>query len=285
VTARTLVEQVRAALGAHADEEFRRGVANFFREPVKPYGVRSPDVQTIARDAAREMKHWTAAERDRFASALWRSGRLEECTVAIWAYRRFARQCGAREFSVFEGWLDHYVHNWANCDGLAAWLLAATIANEPALITRLHPWTGAPNRWKRRAAIVSLLQEAKRGRNTGAIFQIAQTLLPDADDMVQKGVGWVLKETYPNKPAELMEFLLPRTAAVPRLVLRLAAEKMSRRDRDALRARSLRMPRVRILRRAHPRVNACTCAKRRIQSRGTAPHACMIPRGRPRRPA
>ncbi|HVX66655.1 MAG TPA: DNA alkylation repair protein [Bryobacteraceae bacterium] len=234
MTARELVDQVRAALQARADEEFRRGVANFFREPVNPYGVRSPDVQAIARDAAREMKPWSAAERDRFASALWRSGRLEEATVATWAYRRFARQCGAREFAVFENWLDRHVHNWANCDGLATWLLAGAIANEPALIARLQTWTAAPNRWKRRAAIVALLQEAKRGRNTAEIFETAQALLQDADDMVQKGVGWVLKEAYPARPAEVMEFLLPRAAAAPRLVLRLAAEKMGARDRAAL---------------------------------------------------
>jgi 3-methyladenine DNA glycosylase AlkD len=235
MTAAELVEQVRSQLRARADEEFRRGVANFFREAVDPYGVRSADVQTIARDAAHELKRWSAPARDRFATELWRSGRLEECTVAVWAYRRFAKQCGAREFALFESWLDRYVHNWANCDGLSSWLLAASIANEPALIARLHPWTVAPNRWKRRAAIVALLQEAKHGRNTEAIFKIADRLLADEDDMVQKGVGWVLKETYPKRPAQLMEFLVPRARTAPKLVLRLAAEKMSTSDRAALR--------------------------------------------------
>jgi 3-methyladenine DNA glycosylase AlkD len=235
VTAAELAEQGRSQLRAHADEEFRRGVANFFCEAVDPYGVRSADVQTIARDAARELRRWSAPARDRFATELWRSGRLEECTVAVWAYRRFAKQCGTREFALFEGWLDRYVHNWANCDGLASWLLAAAIANEPALIARLRAWTAAPNRWKRRAAIVALLQEAKQGRNTEAIFRIADCLLTDDDDMVQKGVGWVLKETYPKRPAELMAYLAPRARKAPKLVLRLAAEKMSTPDRAALR--------------------------------------------------
>ena len=52
--------------------------------------------------------------------------------------------------------------------------------------------------------------------------------------MVQKGVGWVLKETYPKKPAAVMRFLLPRAARAPRLVLRLAAEKMTASDRARL---------------------------------------------------
>ena len=46
--------------------------------------------------------------------------------------------------------------------------------------------------------LASLLQEAKAGRHTDFIFEVAEALRGDADDMVQKGVGWLLKEAYPN---------------------------------------------------------------------------------------
>jgi 3-methyladenine DNA glycosylase AlkD len=234
MTVDELLACVRAGLRARVDENYRRGVVNFFREPVNPHGVRAPDVKAVAREAYAEVKGWPAPQRLRFANGLWKSGRLEEGGVAIIIYRRFGKQCGAAEFAVFERWIDRYVHNWANCDGVASWLLAAAIGNEPELIARLRPWTASRNRWKRRAAIVALLQEAKRGRNTAAIFELAEKLLADPDDMVQKGVGWVLKETYPKRPRELMAFLLPRAPETTRLVLRLAAEKMSAQDRAAL---------------------------------------------------
>lgn len=32
-------------------------------------------------------------------------------------------------------------------------------------------------------------------------------LRDDPDDMMQKGVGWILKEAYPKKPREVVEFL------------------------------------------------------------------------------
>ncbi len=234
MTGGELVSQVRAGLRARSDEEFRRGVANFFRERVNPYGVRAPDVKAVAREACREVKTWTAAQRCTFAEALWESGRLEEASVAIAVYRRFSRPYGAQEFALFESWVDRHIGNWANCDGVASWLLAASIANEPALIGRLEKWTRSPNRWKRRASIVALLQEAKQGRHTAKILELAARLLDDHDDMVQKGVGWVLKETYPRQPAAVMEFLAPRARQAPRLVLRIASEKMSARDRAAL---------------------------------------------------
>jgi 3-methyladenine DNA glycosylase AlkD len=135
---------------------------------------------------------------------------------------------------MFENWLNRYVRNWSHCDGVSTWLIAASIANRPGLADRLAAWTRSKNRWKRRSAAVSLIYEAKRGRNAGTIFHICDLLIPDADDMVQKGVGWLLKETYPKSPREVLEFLDGWRTRAPRLVLRLAAEKMTGQDRQRL---------------------------------------------------
>jgi 3-methyladenine DNA glycosylase AlkD len=235
MTPNALADRVRAELAAHAEPRFREGASRFFKESVDLWGVRSPDVHRIAAAAYRELKLWPAARRDQFAESLWKSGKIEEAGVAIYVYRRFHKQCAAREFRLFERWLDRYVTSWATCDGLASWLLAACVANDPSLIPRLRAWTRSRNRWKRRASIVALLQEAKQGRHTKEILDLAARLLVDPDDMVQKGVGWVLKETYPRRPQEVVAFLKPRVAGAPRLVLRIAAEKMKPRDRSSVR--------------------------------------------------
>jgi 3-methyladenine DNA glycosylase AlkD len=173
------------------------------------------------------VKQWPVAERDRFVTELWKSGMLEEGVLVAHIYRRFGKSCGEREFRMFEQWLDRYVRNWSHCDGVSAWLIAASIANQPGLADRLARWTKSKNRWKRRSAAVSLIQEAKRGTNTETIFHICGLLLEDSDDMVQKGVGWLLKETYPKRPREVLDFLDAWRTRAPRLVLRIAAEKMT----------------------------------------------------------
>jgi len=231
MTAAGLVKEIRARLKAAADPEFASGLCWFFKEPVKPYGVRTPRVRELARLAYRECKHWPVAERDRLVDQLWKSGMLEEGVLVSHLYRRFARSCAEREFAMFERWINRYVTNWSNCDGVSTWLIAACIENRPGLADRLAAWTKSKNRWKRRSSAVSFIQEAKRGRQTETIFHICGLLLADQDDMVQKGVGWLLKETYPKKPRETLEFLDPWRKSAPRLVLRLAAEKMTERDR------------------------------------------------------
>lgn len=237
MTAAALLKDIRAQLKAAADPEFAAGLRRFFKEPVKPYGVRTPLLRELARLAYAQVKHWPVADRDRFVTDFWKSGMLEEGAIVCHLYRRFAKSCGEREFRMFEHWINRYVRNWSHCDGVSTWLIAASIANRPGLADRLAGWTKSKNRWKRRSAAVSLIQEAKQGRNTETIFHICDLLLNDADDMVQKGVGWLLKETYPKRPREVLDFLDPWRTRAPRLVLRLASEKMTERDRRWLLAK------------------------------------------------
>jgi 3-methyladenine DNA glycosylase AlkD len=194
-------------------------------------GVTAPEIHAVARDFYPRVKKLSVADRDRLCTALFASRRHEEGALVCYLYRRFAKQCGAREFALFTGWLDRYVDGWGMTDGLSLWLLGASIANDPTLIDKLDPWTRSKNRWKRRAAAVALVYSAKRGEHTGAILRIATPLIEDDDDMVQKGVGWLLKETYPKHPKEVVRFLTAKRVKTTRLVLRYAAEKMTAVDK------------------------------------------------------
>ncbi len=234
MTTNQLVHAMRRQLRAASEPDFHKGVSNFFKEPVEPYGVRTTKLQEIVRFLFREIKHWPKPQRDAFIEELWMSGKLEEGAMVCHLYRRFAKELAEPEFAMFDAWLDRYVENWSHCDGIASWLLAGAIANRPALIPKLAAWTKSKNRWRRRAAAVSLLQEAKQGRNTESIFEICELLRADSDDLVQKGVAWLLKETYPRRPREVLRFLDSWRATAPRLALRIAAEKMTAKDKKWL---------------------------------------------------
>ncbi len=209
------LKTTRARLKAAADPKFEAGLRWFFKEPVKPYGVRTPLVRELARLAYRGSE---AVARGRARPVRYRiveerhAGGRRAGEPPLPAIREIVRRARVR---MFEQWINRYVRNWSHCDGVSTWLIAASIANRPGLADRLAGWTKSKNRWKRRSAAVSLIQEAKRGRNTETIFHICGLLLDDADDMVQKGVGWLLKETYPKKPREVLDFLDLESASAP----------------------------------------------------------------------
>jgi 3-methyladenine DNA glycosylase AlkD len=227
-----LVDEIRAELAKRVDLHYREGCRNFFKEDVDPWGVRSPDLKVVEAMAYRRIKALPRQERYQLFEAMWRSGKLEEGAMVCHIGRKFKREFGKAEFAIFERWIDKHVHNWAHCDGVSSWLLAGCIENDPSLRSKLISWTRSKNRWKRRASAVSFLQEGKRGRSFEYICDVCARLEKDPDLMVQKGFGWLLKETYPRRPEEVLEFV--RLRSFPRLVVRYAAEKMSKRDRAEL---------------------------------------------------
>jgi 3-methyladenine DNA glycosylase AlkD len=234
-----LLESVRAEFLRLGTEHERAKTLRFHQpgQEVDSHGVRAPEVHRVAREVYAQVKKWPVTDRDRLCEALWRSGKNEEGAVVCYLYRRFSKEFDAAYFAKFTRWLDRYVDNWGLTDGVSLWLLGVCILNDASLIDKLDAWTRSKDRWKRRAAAVSLVPAAKRGLHTAAIFRVAEPLIPDPDDMVQKGVGWLLKETYPKKPRETVRFLLPWRPSAPRLVLRYAAEKMTAPDKAKVLAR------------------------------------------------
>lgn len=227
----SMLASVRGELKRLGSQERIEGAQRFFKEPLDLYGVNAPDVRKLAQRIYPDVKTWKPADRNKLCTELFSSGKFEEGGVAIYLYSRFAKQCERCEFQLFERWIDRYVHNWAHTDGICTLLTAASIRNDASLITELHTWTQSKNRWKRRAAAVSLVKAAGRGRHTDAIFEIAAKLMEDSDEMVQKGTGWLLKETYPLKPLETVRFLEHWRTRTSRLLLRYAAEKMTAEDK------------------------------------------------------
>jgi 3-methyladenine DNA glycosylase AlkD len=73
---------------------------------------------------------------------------------------------------------------------------------------------------------VSLIVPAKRGMFLPEIFEIADLMLIDGDDMVQKGYGWMLKEASRKHQAEVFDYVMKWKAKMPRTALRYAIEKM-----------------------------------------------------------
>jgi 3-methyladenine DNA glycosylase AlkD len=58
------------------------------------------------------------------------------------------------------------------------------------------------------------------------ITKLSNSLLADEDDMVQKGLGWLLRETAKFDAQRTVPYLMKIRKSAPRLVLRTACETL-----------------------------------------------------------
>ena len=218
--------KLRQSLKQNSDETTRISALRFFKESVDHYGVKSAVVRKIA-------KEYFALLRDKskdtvfvLCEELWQSGFMEEVIVACEWSCRVKKEYVPTDFSVFEKWVSTYVSNWAACDTLCNHTVGDFVQIYPGFLENLKEWARSKNRWMRRAAAVSLIIPAWRGKFLKDIFEIADILLLDADDLVQKGYGWMLKAASQAHEQKVFEYVLGNKAVMPRTALRYAIEKM-----------------------------------------------------------
>jgi 3-methyladenine DNA glycosylase AlkD len=96
----------------------------------------------------------------------------------------------------------------------------------PKFAANLTDWSRSKNSWKKRASAVSLIILARKGFFLAEIFEIADTLISDPDDLVQKGYGWMLKAASEAHQTEVFDFVVSRKGIMPRTAFRYAIEKM-----------------------------------------------------------
>ncbi len=221
-----VIKDIRSELEALADEKTRENGKRFFKEEIKVYGTKSADVRKISKSFFKKLKDSDKKEIFGLCEELWKSGYMEESFIACnWSYY-IKEKYGPEDFKTFEKWVSKYVSNWASCDTLCNHTVGDFILMYPEFISELKRWALSENRWMKRAAAVSLIIPARKGEFLADIFEIADILLMDQDDLVQKGYGWMLKAAGEAHQKEVYEYVLNKKDVMPRTSLRYAIEKM-----------------------------------------------------------
>lgn len=176
------------------------------------------------------------------ADLLFNGDVLEEKVLAVLLLEREVASFTDREFRLFERWLKR-VGSWADHDALAHNLIGPMLVGNAPRQQRAFTWTKSKSVWHRRAAAVSLIRAARLKQSFPQIKTVTAALLRDEEDMVQKGLGWLLREAAKYDPKTTLPFLMTLRDRAPRLVLRTACETL----RPAERARVLGAPRARAI--------------------------------------
>ena len=221
-----VIAAIRAELEENADPAIQKTSQRFFREDITCYGLKTAAVTAIAKQHWKEIRSREKEEIFLLCEELYQSGYLEEAFIVSAWVPNLADRFEEQDIAVFERWIDSWITNWAACDGFCNHAVGDFIVQFPERVADLKRWATSPNRWLRRAACVSLIVPAKRGAFLPEVFTLADLVLTDQDDMVQKGYGWLLKEASRKHTADVFDFVMERKAVMPRTALRYAIELM-----------------------------------------------------------
>ncbi len=226
ITPTYIAAHIRRVLKDGGSAPHAKEVQWFFKEEIKSRGWRTAELRKVAVRFRRTIiKELGLPLLLQVADKLFSSRCLEEKVFAVLMLEKIVHRLDDAEFRLFESWLPR-ISNWAEHDSLVHYLIGPMIAAKPARASHVFRWAKSRNRWHRRAACVALIQGTRRKMFFPEIKRISNLLLSDQDDMVQKGLGWLLRETAKANPKRTVPYLMTIRQGAPRLVLRTACETL-----------------------------------------------------------
>lgn len=229
------------AMLAERDPSQVAGLSRFFKTGPGQYGegdrflgIKVPVTRRVVREC---WKGLSSDELEECVVSEYHELRLAALLALVQVFRHADPELQGRCVDFYLAHLT-YINNWDLVDLscyelLGAWLLDRDrgllygLAREGKTI------------WEQRIGIVSTMKFIRAGQldDTYAIAEIFLEKPAPLHDLLQKAVGWLLREAGKRDAGRLLLWLEPRCARMPRTMLRYAVEKIPEAERRRLMAK------------------------------------------------
>lgn len=223
------LEAVKNDLRSVATPERAKANAWFFKTGEGQYGfgdkflgVTVPEQRKVAR------KYYKQLSLDAIEQLLlsqWHEERLTSLFMLVLLYQKSDEKMRQSVASLY---LRHTkdVNNWDLVDSSAAYILGPHLEQNPYKMKVLRAFATSRDLWERRIAMLTTFYYIRQGRADEAL-EIIELLKTDKHDLIQKAVGWMLREIGKNVGEEVLtKFLDTNAHQLPRTCLRYAIERL-----------------------------------------------------------
>ena len=229
--------ELNDALAALADADQARELQRFFKTGKGQYGagdrflgVRVPEVRRVAKGFA----DLSPADLNDLLDSPLHELRFAALAVMVGQFQAASRAGdeGERERLV-EFYLSAMrrgrINNWDLVDSSAEYILGEYLYDRPR--DQLLRLARSGIVWQRRIAVLSTFAFIKHG-DASTTLEVAEALLDDQHDLIQKAVGWMLREVGNRVDRDLLVgFLTANAKQMSRVTLSYATEHFEHSER------------------------------------------------------
>ncbi len=227
ITAKKLKEELKAlgnsALAHHPQRFFKTGKGEY-GEGDRFIGIKVPVLRKLAN------KHSDISLDE--VLKLLKSPVHEERQLSLFMLVQiFKKGNEEQRNNVTRTYLDNtqYINNWDLVDCSAHYIVGEFLYDKDRQL--LYKLAQSKSLWERRIAIMSTFYFIKKNEFDDAL-NISEILLHDKEDLIQKAVGWMLREIGKRNRDTEEKFLKKHYKHMPRTMLRYAIEKFPENRRQ-----------------------------------------------------
>ena len=200
------------------------------------YGIYTPELRELLREFKSQFATLTLDRRLSLARKLYADAIEEHASAATQLLAISAPQLTPAHFSTLDALLDHF-HSWGTTDDFCVNVMYPLVEKYPReSVTLCRRWNRSSNPWKRRASVVAFTRKiGASGKFTGEVLRLSENLIEDDQDLVQKGVGWALKDNLRGSKKEVLAYVKNlRRRGVSAVITLYALRDLKGREREAI---------------------------------------------------
>jgi 3-methyladenine DNA glycosylase AlkD len=227
-------KDVETALAALGDPSKASGLSRFFKTGPGEYGEGDVFIGVTVPATRKVVKGFTALPLDQVALLLDSAVHEHRFAALIILVARYSAEPASIADFYLAAVRRGRVNNWDLVDCSAEFILGQYLVDRPRDV--LFELAASDSLWERRVAMISTFGFIKHG-DASTTLEIATLLAPDRHDLIQKAVGWMLREVGKRvEPALLVTYLDAHAAQLSRTSLSYATEHLTAEQRVAYRA-------------------------------------------------
>lgn len=222
---------VQRHLRSLSNPEFSKRSLRFFKTGVGDYGEGDDFLGIRVPVLRAEVKRFASLPLGEVAVLLRSSFHEERMFALLLLVYQFVRSDDDNQSSIYDFYLSNtqYINNWDLVDCSAYKIVGVYLLNRSR--KPLHKLAKSSVLWERRIAIISTLHFIKHDDFSDTL-KLSKILLHDEEDLMQKAVGWMLREVGNRDRRAEEEFLQQHYKVMPRTMLRYAIEKFPEKKRQ-----------------------------------------------------
>jgi 3-methyladenine DNA glycosylase AlkD len=218
------IDDIRTRIAELASPEHAAMAQRYFKTGKGEYGegdqfvgLRVPQVRALVK----ELAALPMPQVKRLLASKIHEERLLALLILV---RQYQKGDAATRAAIYELYLasTKRINNWDLVDTSAEHIVGAHLMDGDRTV--LERLARSPSLWERRIAILATFHFIRKG-DFGTTLRIAEILLDDDEDLIHKGVGWMLREVGSRDREREMRFLDVHYRRMPRTMLRYAIEK------------------------------------------------------------
>ncbi|MDC2960681.1 DNA alkylation repair protein [Streptomyces gilvifuscus] len=220
----TVLERLTAVYADAADPA-RAAPMRAYMKDVAPFlGLTTPVRRALSREVVDGLPRPDETDCTAIALRCWRLPEREYQYFAVDYLRRHARVCSSAFLPVAR----HLVGTrswWDTVDLLAAHVVGALVAADPALTAEMDAWIADDDLWIARTALLHQLRYKER-TDARRLFAYCLRQSGHPDFFIRKAIGWALREYARTDPEAVRDFVARERGRFAPLTVREALKNI-----------------------------------------------------------